>query len=395
MLLDETLILVGAGLSIPAGYPSMDEIWNTIIASDQVFKHTDERFYLGVHPQSESFGYDNHVELPRAVIKIVNQKNQTNYETIYSDIAKIREEGHNEYSPFVNDLKMYNAHVNTLIKKHNSSNTVSECYGEALNLIEDVVTESILNVDSTTTKTTNHLNIINELLESGINRINLFTLNHDRLLEEYLTRNKIAFSDGFYSLPNGYHPWDDRCLINATHTESSAVLLYKLHGSIDWYRLFRIEPDKEPLPRDNFLGNSIGIRMPFVAKIDNVRENYWKDMYGEPIEIEDNRPLLLIGSDTKLKQYIYEPFLFLMNQFEYSLRHFERIVVIGYSWRDRAINNIIRSWQDVNSNRSIFLINRDSNWKSHAVLPLPLNVVENNHGIENVTAEEIARFING
>src|SRR5947209_8652045 len=64
-----------------------------------------------------------------------------------------------------------------------------------------------------------------------IEQLQIVTLNHDTLVEQFLAENKIDFVDGF-----GERDGDVRWYDESTYDESYAkVRILKLHGSVNWY----------------------------------------------------------------------------------------------------------------------------------------------------------------
>src|SRR5437667_2669927 len=60
--------------------------------------------------------------------------------------------------------------------------------------------------------------------------MNIFSLNHDLLIERQLDADMIPFSDGFSEVDG------DVVRFNWSWNEKVPLRLYKLHGSVDWYR---------------------------------------------------------------------------------------------------------------------------------------------------------------
>ena len=65
-----------------------------------------------------------------------------------------------------------------------------------------------------------------------IEQLNIVTLNHDTLTEQYLSAHGVDFVDGFGPADGDVRWSDDRLYDSA----AARVQLFKLHGSVDWYR---------------------------------------------------------------------------------------------------------------------------------------------------------------
>lgn len=104
--------------------------------------------------------------------------------------------------------------------------------------------------------------------------------------------------------------------------------LLKLHGSIDWCWTATASPG-QPLP---------DLR---IVETDS------------PLE-EHRRPALVFGQGSKL--VASGPFLSLLLEFERLLESVARLIVIGYSFRDDHINEIIRRWLADDASRTITIV---------------------------------------
>jgi hypothetical protein len=81
------------------------------------------------------------------------------------------------------------------------------------------------------------LDLIRELAQStDIEQLNIVTLNHDTLVEQFLLTNGIEFADGFGERDGDVRWSDDKVYADPDRH----VRLFKLHGSIEWY-LFQHE----------------------------------------------------------------------------------------------------------------------------------------------------------
>lgn len=158
-------------------------------------------------------------------------------------------------------------------------------------------------------------------------QLRVFTLNYDLCFEKIVGRNNIYIEDGFN--PNT-HEWD---YDNFALEEAKDFFLYKLHGSIDWYKDIK-EPEKL-----------------------------------KKREHPTNKPELIFGVQAKLQSE--DPYLFYTSQFRQYILHKELklLIVIGYSFADDYINKIIRKGL-IKTDSLILLvvtyINMDSDEKNSA-----------------------------
>ncbi len=123
----------------------------------------------------------------------------------------------------------------------------------------------------------------------------LFSLNYDLIFETVFNSDKEQLLDTGFS--------QKRWTGDFTDPNSSAKLkLYKLHGSSDWY---------------------------FDESEEEVKQ-------GRPDGV---KPLIVFGSGPKLQSF--DPFLSMLASFRESLKQATLFVVIGYSFQDKYINNIL------------------------------------------------------
>jgi NAD-dependent SIR2 family protein deacetylase len=149
--------------------------------------------------------------------------------------------------------------------------------------------------------------------------ITVATVNYDLSIEHAGAREGVEVSTGI-------EQWDrERRLI-----WSDGVRLLKLHGSIDWcWEPAKYEPPKGQFPRRR------------VQKAD--------DPSGERRE-----PVVVFGQRGKLRAE--GPFLSLLSEFEKWLAESNRLIVIGFSFRDEHINEAIRHWLAEDYARTIVLV---------------------------------------
>ena len=133
--------------------------------------------------------------------------------------------------------------------------------------------------------------------------LRVFSLNYDLCLEEICRSNRVGCERGF-SKPDRL--WDWR-LFDQRLDDSIHILLYKLHGSMDW----EVQPDGK------------------VSYVDS------------PSSISHDNVAMIFGTSYKL-QYV-DPFLFLAYELRrWTLDSARLIVTIGYGFGDNHINGILR-----------------------------------------------------
>lgn len=197
--------------------------------------------------------------------------------------------------------------------------------------ISDVVRSS-LSHDSKITG----LNLLNELKNNpDTEKVHLFTLNHDLLIENFLSNELI---DGFKQ--NGELRYFDP---REYKRNDKKFYLYKLHGSIDWF----------------YCSNSnSGKREPIKLSIWNktqVTKRKLKDSEGNTWQIEEDIPRFLTGGN-KTFRYYYQDYFELHCKFFECLKNHQTLIISGYGGYDNLINFRINDWlESKKENQCVFL----------------------------------------
>lgn len=135
-----------------------------------------------------------------------------------------------------------------------------------------------------------------ELVDSGETfNLSIFSLNYDLIFETVFNSDDEHLVDLGFSQKRWSGDFSDP-------NSSAKLKLLKLHGSADWYFDEADEEVKQEVP-------------------DGVR------------------PLIVFGSGPKLQSY--DPFLSLLGGFREKLKAANLFVVVGYSFQDKYINNIL------------------------------------------------------
>lgn len=330
--------LLGSGVSIPAGLPSMHEITEKVISGVGITHCSDDSYCFGDASYYQMGFPDEYV--PRIIIFLKRIKIEidlyyhrlkyrpTNYEDLYYIAKQVHDSETFEYDnpiakPFIDkiipDLKVLFHSKKSEIK---SKWTLSELADESTKYIHDIV----WNMLSTPPARLDHLNIIKDFcIDEEISKVDIFTLNHDTLLEQLFSNEKIVLNDGFSAAKNKIRQFDSSFF----KLDTDNTRLIKLHGSINW---FRYRPDG-----GDWSNEFIGI--PLNQDFWHVKDS--NDTFLFPL---DGRPKLLIGTYNKMLSYVGGIYSELHYQFYNILKEKNIIVVIGYGFGDRGINTKIIDW---------------------------------------------------
>jgi NAD-dependent SIR2 family protein deacetylase len=159
-------------------------------------------------------------------------------------------------------------------------------------------------------------------------RIKLFTLNYDLLFEEAANNSGFTIIDGFsFSYPRTFSgKYFDLDIVNREKTrikneesfDSKVFHLYKMHGSLKWHK----EGDK--------------------IKQTEKPEN----------------PLIIYPANDKYESSYEQPYFEMMSRFQQALRKENTLlIVIGFGFGDKHIQNVINEAVDQNSSFHLAIIN--------------------------------------
>jgi hypothetical protein len=308
------VFLLGSGISKPANLPLTNELTGTVLAGNR---------YTGrCH---ESFSICSFLAVLRDTVEGCFQElnRSSNYEDLYYVCSQLT--GHNSRNfenpvivPFVQQLL---AHLRSRCPDATEKN-LYDLAAEAIPYIADVVARELCKRPTTL----NHLSFIYDAyVNPRCGTIDIFTLNHDCLVETYMRSKGVDFVDGFGEPAPRVRYWDPHVFQN----KDSKVNFFKLHGSLDWYRL---RPDG-----DGWEQEAVGIPLdgdPFHAQS--------KD--GRLLLAMDGRPHILIGTFNKMLEYTGGIFLDLLCQLRHRLRLTTHLVVCGYGFADKGINTQLVEW---------------------------------------------------
>ena len=278
----DIIFLLGAGASRPAGIPTIPEMTKDFLEKPLRY--------------SESTNYTN-LESDVTTLADVTQDyyGKKDLELIMSLILMFQD------SQFRKLLESKYKEMAKIDEKH---------LGFIKNLINGYIRKECENIDSNAVE---YLWPLQGLIYSD--KLKIFTLNYDGTIEIFCEKNNIDFSDGF----NQY--WDPKSF------EKTKVNLFKLHGSLYWFRTESGKIIKVPV-------KGLTVRSLKYLSDESVSE------------------MMIYPALQKNKQS--EVYLWLHGTFINQLNVATTCIIIGYSFRDEDIvNNIIDA---LNRNPDLWLI---------------------------------------
>lgn len=249
---------------------------------------------------------------------------RTNYEDIYYVVSQIHDSESGEYDnpalgPLIGKVRTHAKDVlHGTPYDSNSDWRVLDISEEATNYIRDTVWHLL----SSPPKGIHQYDFLKACAEDNrfIN-VDIFTLNHDTIIEQNLALHQIPYIDGFDTMIDNLRPWKPELYDNAGER---VLRLFKLHGSVNWFRF-----DDQPHP-------SLAIPIGDIWHTKDAQGRYrW------PL---DGRPEMLLGTFNKMLAYSKAVYSTLHNHFFTSLQSTHCLIVSGISFNDKAINSRIIDW---------------------------------------------------
>lgn len=326
--------LFGAGISIPSKMPSTDFITQKIFSGQGVVRGAAEDYFFDDPSKYDYDPYQQYIprittflkSLSRELEEYYNDSNATiNYEDIYYLVDFIRKNLYGvEKNPAFKYLlknfeKVFNDLSTPIDPLINSTVTIEILLNEVIRYLE----YSVIILLSKQPENYDGVSFFKDLLsDTEYSNINLYTLNHDLMIENFFQSLGSEYCDGFESEENGYRFWK-RSLFN----NSNRINFYKIHGSVDWYYY---DPD-------SWVDRRV---CKCSAKV------LWRD---------PRKPILLIGTYNKLAKYIESIYLDLFCLFHQTLYLNDTVIIIGYSFGDKAINEKLFDWVLQDKNKMIII----------------------------------------
>jgi hypothetical protein len=321
--------LLGSGVSLPCGAPSTADLTRDLLSHDiPYYRWTDKRYYrrtgaippilpAGV-PNLRQIGqfimclarfvtdyYANRVDPAGCVCRAVNYEDLAYLAVQVSETIN-RERDNPALAAFVRDV---------LAEFKVQEAELWELADETIGLIADHVADRL----SGLTPATDHLLCVREACGPAARHpVPILSLNHDCLIESMFRTSGMQINDMTRSYGDGRRILEFTPSVTGTN-------LFKLHGSIDWFRWRPLNPTES----DGFWSGWVGaLELPN----DQV---LWR---------HDSRAHILVGRFNKELSYADSPFAEVFAQARWALRTVNHLVVSGYSFGDKAVNTMLIDW---------------------------------------------------
>ena len=182
-------------------------------------------------------------------------------------------------------------------------------------------------------------------------KINIFSLNYDLIFEDKLNTSHEKLLDNGFSEKEIANV-KRKCWVEDFNDDNSPakINLYKLHGSLDW----EYDEDIEDII---------------------IKENVY----------DNQEPLIIFGSYSKMLSF--DPFLYMLSKFRDLLHEATILFVIGYSFHDKYINNMIIQQLSINTidsySKKLIIID-PYNSQTQAQFSDKLKLIQRNKSINDI-----------
>ena len=344
-------LLCGAGISIPVGMPKTQDITALVLSGKNVARHTDTTYCFHEAGDEDEFSAIDRDSPARvcAFLDILKRecdrfycrdksdlfgKHTTNYEDLYYLAVQIRDSDTHEFEnpgiqPFIDKLLAMNEVERILAQGCHNEWDFGELHSETCGYIRGVVSSQL----SRKPKGLDRLNAICDACqERGSDGVDVYTLNHDRVLEEAFEASGVDYTDGFSKPVNQVRYWDPGLLDDP----GKPVRIHKLHGAVDWYWFSS--------------GSSVG-RLGIATGPDLYHTNSPEGELQRPGPF----PEMLIGTFNKLMSYSAGLYSELHCRFFSRLNEVDRLAIAGYGFGDKGINERLLTWVAQPGNKAVVI----------------------------------------
>lgn len=346
------LFFLGAGISYASGLPSMAKITSRIL-NDQWSLQPSQVFRPGSPPvvqnAPESLKHCSQTPSIQEFLKIlknfgdqsrnIDEWGEIQYEELFDLISILRWDLHGPPNPSSGELR------NTMIpsaealwknmKSHETSDTIDPFFEQSQDFIIDAVRFLLA-----TPGEIKGLQLLQEAAgDPGIDRLDIATLNHDCLVEEYLKNAGRTITDGFGPVDGDLRAFAP----DVYSSERDRIRIFKIHGSLDWYMFDR------PSGQEGWIR---GLAIP-------VNHDLWhsKDKTGTDWMADPPRSRILIGQWSKWLDYHQYTYHAIFHEFVKALAGTDLLITSGYGWGDWAINQHLYDWLRSRTGNRMILLN--------------------------------------
>lgn len=329
----EINLLMGSGISVPSKVNGVDQITNKLLKGKWTIQNNK---YIEV--EEEEYRNDPRiVSIQKLLLHIrerySNDNHRLNYEELFYVIDSLK-----NYDLWPHDNFIYKTEFNYFEKYFNTVLKPDKFYdfemalNDIFKFFQSAISYLLQQHDEI-----KGLELFDEIQEDpDVEVCNIFTLNHDVVLENYFDEKKFEFNTGFNDKDGDVYLFN----FDSFKSKKSNFRIIKLHGSINWFS-FPQEPGRYKQTR-------YGITDKELHKLTNDEGTRYKPLF--------DHPHFLSGTHNKIIDYSNSTFFELRNFFFCKLEQLDQLIVSGYGWRDQGIDQVIYNWLKKSKNNRLHFL---------------------------------------
>ncbi|MBI4909711.1 MAG: SIR2 family protein [Acidobacteria bacterium] len=314
---------------------STQDLTSAVLRVDDYTRHTDGSFVRAA-PHLGACGWSETKPLLRSLLQTVKdqcqhyfdaQRNrrEVNYEDLFFAMSQLEEHLSEEYENPA--IQPFTEVVMKGIRTVHERMKLAQLVDDAGNYIRDVVALQLCR----SPKSRDHLTCLVEAMsDQAFEGCDIFTLNHDLLIESVLNSKELCFVDGF-GVPDGDVAWWEP----EVFARPSRHYFLKLHGSINW-----VQYDGR------------------LAKALSIDRAHSRTAGGRMLGLPDHA-VLLIGTFNKIRDYFKTPYFDLQATFRRQMSKIDCLMVSGYSFGDKGVNAVLSEWMHESAESKLIVLHAD------------------------------------
>jgi hypothetical protein len=328
--------LLGAGVSIPAGMLSTQQLTCAVLSTEDYTLCGDGTFVRAEPHILAPTSWEQNKPILGSLLRTLHDHCQryfddqekgrkVNYEDLFFAASQLHEHLFAEYENPA--IEAFSQGVLRTLPQGHGRTELAELTGMVCDYIRDVVALQL----SSNPRPLGHLDC---LVDAGRDRdfegCDIFTLNHDLLIEKTFDGAQLSYVDGFGS-PDRDVAWWEPVLFD---TPSRHYLL-KLHGSINWV---------------SYDGR--------LAKALIFDRQHARDANDRLLAVPD-RAEILVGTFNKIRDYFETPYFELWTMLRRQLAKIDSLIVSGYGFGDKGVNTALCEWIRANPQSKLLVLHDD------------------------------------
>jgi len=350
---EEVVFLLGAGVSVAAGMPSTKEITQELLTSTKLQLNSDGSVKYTEDASSSVESYQRFLRWMRydlASLTRGGRDQDVTYEDIYYVLHAVNEA---LWGESVDPLAtLYCKHASAKFSESQQGPSSSLCMDKrwvrkCARFVRSAVGAYLEHAQRNRTLNYCSLAVLGEVCAArDTRRVHFFSLCHDFVLERFLHCRGVPFFNGL-----GQASKSIRWLETEGYRKTECkVLVYKLHGSLEWAR-WRAEENADTLGR-------VGARVAKPRPTDLI---FLEDGKGYHYRPPEPYSAIVVGTLNKAADYQWAPFRDLVSFFLEALERTNRVVVCGHSFGDRFIAGHLADWLRAEPDRRLVVVDPRSN----------------------------------